>query len=298
MRDKAVIDEVATFVRVVRQGSLARAARILAVPKSTVSRRLNRLETALEVKLLYRGRKLKLTGEGERFFDCVHSSIDQVERAIHGALESGTLPRGNIRITAPDDLGRLLLVDELLAFGRAWPEITFDIHLTNRYVDVVQEGFDLAIRATSGSTLPGAGDLIARKFATSKLYIAARADADPIDSLADLTTHSFVLFRQPTHQQTLELTRSGRKHSVTVQGRFVVDDYSSMAQLVSQGAGLGLMPRLHIDSRKAALRCVLPEYCVATSHLALVYPSRQLPRRVSLLIDHLSQRFSELRTGI
>ena len=188
-------------------------------------------------------------------------------------FESGTLPRGNIRITAPDDLGRLLLVDELLAFGRAWPEITFDIHLTNRYVDVVQEGFDLAIRATSGSTLPGAGDLIARKFATSKLYIAARADADPIDSLADLTTHSFVLFRQPTHQQTPRAHAFGSK--AQRDGTRPLRPLMTTARwlnLSRKEQALGLMPRLHIDSRKAALRCVLPEYCVATSHLALVYP--------------------------
>ena len=77
----------ATFVRVVRQGSLARAARILAVPKSTVSRRLNRLETALEVKLLYRGPQTQTDRRGRAFFSTAfHSSIDQVERAIHGAL--------------------------------------------------------------------------------------------------------------------------------------------------------------------------------------------------------------------
>jgi len=290
--DKGVIDEVATFVRVVKHGSLAGAARELNVPKSTVSRRLQRLESALNVKLLHRGsRRFTLTNEGGRLFDSVHSSIQQVELAMAAANESGALPKGHIRITAPDDFGRLLLIEELLVFAKAWPEITFEVDLTSRYVDVVEEGYDLAIRASSSSTLPGAGNLITRNLVASKLHLAAAADAAPIESLGDLKAQPFVLFRQPSRKQTLALTaESGRKHAVVVEGRFVVNDYSSMAQLVAAGAGLGLMPRMHIDHSKSALRCILPQYCVATEHVALVYPSRQLPRRVSLLIEHLTKQ--------
>ena len=290
--NKAVIDELATFVRVVRSGSLAGAARELGVPKSTVSRRLNRLETELNVKLIHRGaRNFTLTTEGNRLFDRVHLSIDQVELAIHAAFESGTLPKGNIRITAPDDFGRLLLLDELLAFSNVWPAITFELDLTSRYVDLVSEGYDLAIRASSNRALPGPGNLISRKLLTSKLHIAASGSSAPVKTLADLQTRPFVLFRQPSRRQTLELTSgSGRTHRVPVKGRFVVNDYSSMAQLVAQGAGFGLMPLMHIEHSDDALRCILPKYSVATEHIALVYPSRQLPRRVSLLIEHLTVR--------
>lgn len=294
--DKAIIDEVATFVRVVRHGSLAGAARELGVPKSTVSRRLGRLETALQVKLLHRGaRSFTLTAEGNRLFDSVRASIDTVEQAIHVAQQGGALPRGNIRVTAPDDFGRLQLLDELVAFGDMWPEITFEVDLSNRYVDVVQEGYDLAIRATSTKPLPGTGNLITRKLRAGQLHIAGSTSGPiHIESIEELTSQPFVLFRQPSRRQRIELTGSdGRKCQLTVEGRFVVNDFSAMAKLVAQGAGYGLMPGMHIDAAPSSLRRVLPDYHAASGHIALVYPSRQLPRRVALLIEHLSQRIGE-----
>ncbi len=287
------LDELATFVRVVRVGSLAGAARELGVPKSTVSRRLTRLESSVDLKLVHRGsRTLALTADGRRLFDSVHSSIQQIELAISAVRESGELPRGNIRITAPEDFGRLLLLDELHAFARVWPEITFDIDFTGRFVDLVEEGYDLAIRASAGSNVPGAGHLITRKLAASRLQVAAAASADPIESIDELAGKPFVLFRQPSRHQTFTLvSEAGKKTAITVEGSFVVHDYSSMAQLVARGAGLGLMPRMHIDHPKSELRCVLPQWCVTVADsIALVYPSRQLPRRVSLLIDHLTER--------
>ncbi len=295
-KNSAVIDEVATFVRVVKHGTLAGAARELRVPKSTVSRRLNRLEAVLRVKLLHRGpRRFTLTTEGSQLFDSVHTSIEHVELAIHAALEGGSLPKGNIRITAPDDFGRLLLLSELQTFGALWPEITFEVDLSNRYVDVVQEGYDLAIRATQAAMIPGASNLITRKLFSSNLCIAGSATSTKqIASLNDLENQPFVLFRQPSHRQQLELTsQSGRKHRISVQGRFVVHDYGSMATLVAQGAGYGLIPRMHVDHGRSTLQCILPQYRVATGHIALVYPSRQLSRRVSLLIEHLSRQFGD-----
>ena len=295
--NKAVIDEIATFVRVVRHGSLAGAARELSVPKSTVSRRLKRLEEVLQVRLLHRGpRKFTLSSEGKQLFDNVHASIEQVELAIHSALEGGTMPRGHIRITAPEDFGRLLLLDELRAFAELWPDISFEVDLSNRFVDMVQEGYDLAIRATPAFVVPGSESLVTRKLVTSKLQLAgSAASTKQVDSLDDLKGQPFVLFRQPSLRQELELTTtSGRRQRLAVEGRFVVHDYGSMAALVAQGAGYGLLPRMHIEYSRSALRCILPKLYVDTRDIALVYPSRQLPRRVSLLIEHLSRKLGDL----
>ncbi len=296
-KDKAVIDEIATFVRVVRQGSLAGAARNLGVPKSTVSRRLNRLEESLSVKLLHRGpRKFTLTAEGRRLFDSVHASIDQVELAIHAALEGGSMPRGHIRITAPDDFGRVLLLDQLHAFAEIWSEITFEVDLSNRYTDLVSEGFDLAIRATPSAMIPGSQDLVTRKLASGRLHLAGSpSTSKSIETLEDLQAQPFVLFRQPSRRQELELTsNSGRIDRITVEGKFTVNDYGSMAILVSKGVGFGLMPRMHMDHSQSLLECVLPTYFSAIGDITLVYPSRQLPRRVSLLIEYLSRNLGDV----
>lgn len=295
---KAVLDEIATFVRVVRQDSLAGAARQLGVPKSTVSRRLNRLEASLSAKLLHRGpRKFTLTPEGRSLFDNVHASIDQIEAAIHVALEGGTMPRGHIRITAPEDFGRVLLLDQLRAFAEIWSEITFEVDLSNRYVDLVSEGFDLAIRATPQDLVPGSQDLVTRKLTDGKLHLAGSPAASKrIESLEDLREQPFVLFRQPSRRQELVLTSSAeRSHRITVEGKFVVNDYGSMAQLVSKGVGYGLMPRMHIEHSQSVLEYVLPKYYSSIGDIALVYPSRQLPRRVSLLIEYLGRNLGDLR---
>lgn len=297
-KDKAVIDEIATFVRVVREGSLAGAARKLGVPKSTISRRLNRLEESLSVKLLHRGpRKFTLSAEGRRLFDSVHASIDQVESAIHAALEGGTMPRGHIRITAPDDFGRLLLLDQLRAFAEIWSEITFEVDLSNRYVDLVSEGFDLAVRATPTAMVPGSQDLVTRKLTSGRLHLAGGPGAaKSIATLEELQAQPFVLFRQPSRRQELELTSiSGRLYRITVEGRFIVHDYGSMAQLVAKGAGFGLMPRMHIDHSQSVLECVLPKYFSSIGDMALVYPSRRLPRRVSLLVEFLSRNLGDVK---
>jgi DNA-binding transcriptional LysR family regulator len=268
------------------------------VPKSTVSRRLRRLEAALGVKLLHRGpRKFTLTTEGNRLFDNVHASIEQVEGAIHAALEGGTMPRGHIRITAPEDFGRLLLLAELRSFAEMWPEITFEVNLSNRFVDLVQEGYDLAVRASPLDMVPGSQSMITRKLQTSKLHLAgSAASSKQISSLEDLRDEPFVLFRQPSLRQEFALTTTaGRQHRLAVAGRFVVHDYGSMATLVAQGVGYGLMPLMHIEHSGSALQCILPKFFADTGDLALVYPSRQLPRRVSLLIEHLSRKLGDTR---
>jgi DNA-binding transcriptional LysR family regulator len=141
-------DNIATFVEVIRRNSLAAAARHLGVPKSTVSRRLARLEEQLDTKLVHRdARRVTPTPEGSRFYDSVVDAIDVLDTAVATIEESTTEPRGTIRITAPSDLGRMLLLHELVRFLERYPDISLDLVFTNRFVDLVQEGVDVAVRA-------------------------------------------------------------------------------------------------------------------------------------------------------
>ncbi len=291
------IDEIATFVRVVRHGSLAGAARELALPKSTVSRRIARLEARLHAELLHRSaRRVLVTREGKRLYDRVASSVDTIELALVGTIEDADLPRGNIRLTAPADFGRLILIDELVSFAKTCPDITVDLELTDRFVDLAADGFDLAIRAGQSPSDPTTHYLISRRLLTSALQLAASPQlAKQIQSVKDLARMPFILFRTPSTQHTLKLrNRSGRSHEVAVQGRFVVHDYASMAELAARGVGVGLMPTMHIDCAMPAgpLQRVLPQLSAPTGNIALVYPSRRLPARVKVLIEHLTRRLA------
>lgn len=285
----ADIDNIATFVRIVRGMSLASAARELGVPKSTVSRRLLRLEQDLDAKLVHRdSRPLRLTVEGRRFFDSVVGAIDDLELAIAKVEASAAEPAGVIRLTAPADLGRMVLIPHLVDFLGRYPDISIDLVLTNRFIDLVQEGVDLAVRA-GAVTDP---NLIARKLFPSELQLASHPNRVPkVAAIEELEAHPFVLYRAKGKAQVIRLESEDPEASVelTVSGRVNVDDYSAMVELVSAGHGIGLMPALHLSeaARTHRLIRIFPKWRLRDSHIQLLYPSRQLPERTRLLIDHL-----------
>jgi DNA-binding transcriptional LysR family regulator len=303
-------DNIATFVEVVRRQSLSAAARSLSLPKSTVSRRLVRLEQELASKLLHRdARKITLTAAGRRFYEAVLAPIDALGAAVTALEESSREPRGTIRVTAPPDLGRMVLSPMFVAFLERHGDIALDLVLTNRALDLVQEGIDLAVRA--GNVLDG--KLFARRLCESELQLAAsparaaklagrgpklRADED-VRALAQCP---FVLYRAGGRSQALKLERAGdkRRRSVelTVSGRVDVDDYAAMAELVAAGQGLGLMPAIHVREGVAAGRLVrvLPAWSSRSAHVYLVYPTRQQPERVRLLGSFLLEAFAQVHS--
>jgi DNA-binding transcriptional LysR family regulator len=303
--DRADKDNIATFVEVIRRNSLAAAARHLQVPKSTVSRRLVRLEEQLDTKLVHRdARRVTPTPEGTRFYDSVVDAIDVLDTAVATIEESTTEPRGTIRITAPSrgtiritapsDLGRMLLLDELVRFLNRYPDISLDLLCTNRLVDLVQERVDVAVRAG----LVTEPNLIARKLLPSDFQLAAHVDNDiDCDDISELEAYPFVLYRKRGQTQVLRLEKGSGDHhetvEITVSGRVNVDDYTAMVELVAAGQGIGLMPELHVAEGEKAGRLVriFPEWVLPSPPIHLVYSTRQLPERVRLLIDFLCNAF-------
>jgi len=292
---KADKDNIATFVEVIRRNSLAAAARHLGVPKSTVSRRLARLEEQLDTKLVHRdARRVTPTPEGTRFYDSVVDAIDVLDTAVAAIEESTTEPRGTIRITAPSDLGRMLLLRELERFLERYPDISLDLVFTNRFVDLVQERVDVAVRAG----LVTEPNLIARKLLPSDFQLAAGVDHDiDCDDIAELQAYPFVLYRKRGQTQVLRLEKGSGEHhetvELTVSGRVNVDDYTAMVELVAAGQGIGLMPELHVaeGERTGRLARIFPDWSLPAPPIHLVYSTRQLPERVRLLIDFLCEAF-------
>src|SRR5580692_5428171 len=143
------LNDVAAFVRVAEDGGFTAAARALGVPKSTVSRALARLERALDVRLVQRTtRSFALTDAGRAYYERVRGAVAQVAEASADVTDRSDNPRGTIRITAPVDLGEAFLAAAIVAFVEKHPDVQFDVSLTARVVDLVAEGFDLALRAS------------------------------------------------------------------------------------------------------------------------------------------------------
>jgi DNA-binding transcriptional LysR family regulator len=293
---KADRDNIATFVEVVRRDSLAAAARELGIPKSTVSRRLTRLEEQLETKLVHRdARRVTTTPEGIRFYDSVVDAIDALDTAVATIERSTTEPRGTIRLTTPSDLGRMLVIPQLVVFLQRYPDISIDLILTNRFVDLVRERVDLAVRV-GAVTEP---NLIARKLMPSDFQLAAHADNDiHCEDVTELQAYPFVLYRKRGQTQVLRLEKgSGEDHEsveLTVSGRVNVDDYTAMVELVAAGQGIGLMPALHAieGEKQGRLVRIFPEWVLPSLPVQLVYSTRELPERVRVLIEFLAEALS------
>lgn len=293
-------ENIATFVEVARRDSLSAAARKLRLPKSTVSRRVLRLEQQLGARLLHRSaRKLTLTAVGKRFYESVFQAVDVLDTATLDLQKQSSEPSGQIRVTAPPDLGRMLLSTMFVAFLKRYPDIALDVLLTNRFVDLAQEGVDLAVRA-GRVTQP---ELIARKLCTAELQLSVArgaagkwGDGDP----SELARAPFVLYRAEARTQAIRLEQGGQRRrkaiELTVSGRVNVDDYGALSELVAAGEGIGLLPSLHVQEGVQAGRLarIFPSWSSRASPIYLVSAGRRQPERVRLLAEFLLEAFGQV----
>ncbi len=303
------LNDVATFVRVADGGGFTAAAKALGVPKSTVSRSLARLERELGVRLVHRTtRALALTEAGRAYHERVRDAVMGVAEATADVVDMGKEPRGAIRITAPVDLGQSLLADAVTGFVARYPQVRFEVVLTSRVVDLVAEGFDLAIRASPLRD----SSLVARRLGAagmglfaSPAYLKRRGTPKTV---AELAAHEFIGFRSSGGTTagagvlTLESDAGGagsetRKERVAVRGSIEADDLLFIHRLVVMGAGIGLLPPfLPSFPRRAGAGAgrldgvvqVLAAWSLRGPALSLVAPSaRHEPRRVKLFREFL-----------
>ncbi|HLK91492.1 MAG TPA: LysR substrate-binding domain-containing protein [Polyangia bacterium] len=290
---------VAAFVRVVEEGSFTTAARRLGLPKSSVSRRVTALERALRARLLQRStRKLVLTEAGRLYFERARAALGGLADAGAAVTDLSGEAVGPIRFTAGGD-NTGLLANLLAEFLARHPKVQLDVVLTPRRVDLVAEGFDLALRA--GPLVDSA--LVARRLGRIELGLfASRAylrRAGRPRRVADLAQHRFVLLGEPHAREHLRLAGPSGEESVEVSGPLIVHDAAFAADAILAGVGVGLIPDTYFGwLAKAGLRArgrqlerVLPDHGVVGSELSLVSPPTAYePTRVGLLRDFLTEK--------
>jgi len=287
MRGSIDMSLIPPFVEVVRQGSFTKAAALLELPKSTVSRRVSKLEESLGAPLLVRTtRKLRLTEEGEAFFRQVLPAVERVEEAAREMLAQAEEPRGVLRITVPTDYDRLPHM--VVSFARRYPEVSVEVNVTGDVVDLVAEGYDLAIRAGRLKD----SSLTARKLATVEFRLYASHDyleANPAPrTLAELAEHSCILFRPRRAASQWTLTGPSGVEKVDPSGQLITNDLKFIQGAVLSGAGIGLLPQHIFASDRARVERVLPDYAMQGGSVHVVYPStRHVPAKVRAFRDHL-----------
>jgi DNA-binding transcriptional LysR family regulator len=291
------LNDVRVFVEVVRAQSFTAAGRLLEMPRSTVSRRIANLERHLGARLLHRTtRRLQLTDVGTSFHEQCAASLAAIDDAETRVRASQDTPRGRLRITAPNDMGRYL-APLVARFMHRYPEVVIDAVLSQHMVDLVGEGFDLAIRASS--QLPDSS-LIARRIAggaaalyAGPSYLAERGT--PCEE-ADLATHDCIVLGT-ARTRTWRLLRDGVERSVTVTGKIQVNDPSFARELIVQNLGIGLIPDFLAEGlvETEDLVRVLPNHHIELSNVYVVYPSaKHLSATVRAFRDALVDDFGEL----
>ncbi|WP_437578325.1 LysR family transcriptional regulator [Sorangium sp. So ce887] len=285
------LNRIAVFVRVVDEQGFTAAARVLGLPKSSVSRSVALLEQALGARLLHRStRSVRLTEAGAAFYERASRGVASLEEAAAMAADLEAVVRGTIRITAPVDVGVAMLEPAIARFVRRHPAVRIDVVLTGRVVDLVEEGFDLALRAGPLRD----GSVIARKIGQVEvaLYASPRylERAGVPGSLGDLAAHRCVLFRATRGRAAWTLQGPAGDETVEVEGPLAVDELSFARRAVLAGVGIGLLPAV-LCAREVArgrLVRVLPSHVASGAPLHLVYPSaRYLPHRIATFRDFL-----------
>lgn len=293
-----LLTEMVVFARVVEQRGFAPAARLLGMTASAVSRSVSRLEEALGARLLQRTtRSVSLTELGAAVYPgCAR--IAQNAREVQSlAGHYAVAPRGRVRLTAPPVFGESWLVPQLPAFFARWSEVEIELILTDRFVDIVDEGIDLAVRISEpGAIAPG---LVARVlFPMQYVMVAApaylHARGEPTDA-AGLAAHPCIVLGYGPFGDRLELgAPDGRRVVVQVRGPLAVNNSIGILATVEAGLGIGVVPDFAAAAglRTGRLRRVLADwrfeggYATRDVHVAWA-PTRHLPQKLRVLIDHL-----------
>jgi DNA-binding transcriptional LysR family regulator len=285
------------FARVVEHGSFAKAAERLSISTSACSRHVADLEAHLDVRLLNRTtRRLSLTESGQTYYERCVQVLADLEEAEQAAAMSAARPRGTLKLTCGISFGVRHVAHLVGMFVARHPEVRFDVQLSDRFVDLVEEGFDLAIRIGESPTQ----NLIARKLGETRLvpcaapvYLRERgAPATP----ADLAQHACLTYEYLPQRGTWRFQDpAGGEHTVRVAGPVHANNGDLLVAAAVEGIGIAMEPDFIVDADVAAGRLVrvLADYVPAPTTVYAVYPSRRyLSAKVRAFVDFLAERFA------
>lgn len=294
------IGDIALFLRVLDFGSITAAARSLDLSIAVASQRLKRLERDLGVRLLHRStRRLHATVEGAMLAEQGRSLVEDLEALGSGLREAATGVAGTLRVTMSASFGRLHVSPLIPEFLAMHPQLRLSVHLSDQVVDLVQEGFDLAIRIG----VLDDSSLVARKLAPNRRVLCASPEYLRKHGVpqvpADLAAHHcLVLSGSNGRQDQWRFTGpDGQLIAVRVRGRLEsnLGELLSDAALAGQGISLHSVWHVADDLRAGRLQVLLPGYHLAETGIHAVMPQRRLvPPRVRALVEFLAERFGEL----
>ncbi|WP_437634576.1 LysR family transcriptional regulator [Sorangium sp. So ce854] len=294
---RANLNEILVFMAVVDEGSFIAGGQAMGLTRSAAGKAVNRLEDRLGVRLLNRTtRSLSLTDEGRVFYERglqILAAVDDAEASVAGP--SGT-PRGLLRLTVPDAFGRLVVLPLLRKYLETWPEMKMEVSFTDRQADIIEEGFDLAVRIGEA---PPDTRLVSRVVARYKAllcaspsYVAQRGEPLSIDELAG---HDCLIFSSRNRRQSWRfLGDDGSWVKAQGRSRLRLDSGEALRDAAVAGLGIAFLPDFLVAADLAAgrLQQVLPDLDAGDVKIVAIYPTRRLleprvRRFIDLMVEEL-----------
>lgn len=296
------LEAIRTFLTVADQSSFSAAARLLGMTPASVTRTVSGLEEQLGVQLLLRTtRKVSLTSAGAAYAARVAPLVEGLARATEETRDLQKVTAGSLRVSAPMSLGMKVLPSVLSQFSIIHPRTSVAIELSDRFVDILQENYDLAIRIsgppTDKSTIWRKIRPVPRLLVASPAFLA-RNGVPKVPE--DLTTLECLSYHDQSKTETWELSRPGQVRTIEARGRFSINNGDFLCRLAVAGEGIALLPRFIVEEELRAGRLVevLPEWSTPEIWLTLYYPPyEQLPLRVATFSDFFEAFIKESWDG-
>jgi DNA-binding transcriptional LysR family regulator len=301
MADMQDLNDLRFFAAVVEHGGYAAAERALGIPKSRLSRRVTQLESDLGVRLLQSSsRKFAVTDVGQSVYRHAQSMLNEAQAVREAVEQVSSEPRGVVKVSAPAALAQEMLAQLLPEFLRLHPKVRLQLHVSNRRVDVINEGFDLALRVRSD--LRDDGELVMRRFGDIREMLVASprylARMGRPTQPSDLDAHTTLSKDEDDARQRWTLQGpDGAMEKVDIRPVLMALDFPLLLSAVEDGLGIALLPEMTCADavRRGDLEVVLPEWHLPMGICHGVFPSRRgvLPA-VRALIEFLAERLPPL----
>lgn len=284
------------FVKAVDTGSFSAAAEVLNMSSQLVGRYIKELEHRLGVRLLNRTtRRQSLTGFGQTFYERACIILEEVEAAENLAAETRIVPTGRLRISVPVSFGMYILAAQLPIYLKRYPQVQVDLKLSNRLVDLTEEGFDVIFRVGELSD----SRLIAKKLAPYKLVLCAAPsyinEHSAITHPNDLVNHECLVYAHTELRTHWTFIRNDECFVVPVSSRLIVDHGEPLLRAALAGMGVLLQPYELVGPALAGGQLVelLPEFKVPERQMHILYaPDRRITPKLRSFIDFSIEKFS------
>lgn len=286
-------NEIPIFVAVADSAGFSSAARVLGISKSAVSKRITQLEQRLGARLFHRStRKLSLTEAGERYYQYASQANHAAKQAADAVSELQGEPKGLLKIQMPMTIGQMHLASFIPEFMALYPQIKLDLLMDDREINLIEQGYDLAIRADNLAD----SNLIARLLVPLHSAVCVspafyRKHQEQLKHPKQLTELNCILYSYSSNADMWQFdAKNGDEHKVKVAGNYQVNNSAALRDAVIAGMGVGRLPTFVAGPaiQNGELIAVFQHYKMPSKNLYAIYPDRHyLPAKVRVFLDYI-----------